>query len=92
MEVIVVDDPDKIEKLLVNIRQTPTLKHIVLINTEKLTDELVAKARENGLQIHSFDELQNDQTESVEDVEPKADDLYIICYTSGTTGTPKGVM
>jgi long-chain acyl-CoA synthetase len=92
MEIIIIDHPDKIEKLLVNIEKTPTLKHIVIINAEKLTEELKNQAKEHNIQIHIFDELQNGPVDLHEDVEPKPDDLYIICYTSGTTGMPKGVM
>lgn len=72
------DNPDKIEKLLVNIENMSTLKHIVIINADKLSDDLDQKARKHGLRIHKFDDLQNDQTEIHPDVEPKPEDLYII--------------
>lgn len=88
MEIIVVDEFSKIEKLLVNVSKTPSLRHIVIINADKLTNELIQQAKKNNIQIHKFDELQNGQVELHKDVEPKPDDLYIICYTSGTTGTP----
>lgn len=76
--IIIVDDPDKIEKLLVNIDNMPTLKHIVLINADRLSDDLGTKARKHGLKIHKFDKLQNDQNDVHPDVEPSPDDLYII--------------
>lgn len=81
MAIIVVDESDKIEKLLINVSKTPTLKHIVIINSAKLDNQLVEKANENGIQIHTFDDLQNGNVELHPDVEPKPDDLYIICYT-----------
>lgn len=92
MQIIVVDEVDKIDKLLINVSQTPTLKHVVIINAEKLTNEHIEKAKAHNVQIHKFDEFQNGNGNLHPDVEPKPEDTYILCYTSGTTGTPKGVI
>ncbi|KAI6240163.1 Arachidonate--CoA ligase [Aphelenchoides fujianensis] len=90
MQAIVVDELDKVEKLLTNAAQTPTLKHIVLINHSKLTHALIEQAETAGIRLHKFrDLLTAGEREYHADVEPKASDLYIICYTSGTTGTPE---
>ncbi|KAI6235242.1 Arachidonate--CoA ligase [Aphelenchoides besseyi] len=93
MQAIVVDDLDKLEKLLTNAYEMPTLRHIVLINHEGMGNDVIERANAANIQIHKFDELlQIGEANIATDVEPKPDDLYIICYTSGTTGNPKGVM
>ncbi|KAL3078799.1 hypothetical protein niasHS_014581 [Heterodera schachtii] len=98
-EVVVVDDLVKLGNAL---KECPTtLKHAVLIDhalDEKQVEEARTKAKSVGVQLHSFDQLVGTETaqekteEETEDHPPKPNDTYIVCYTSGTTGTPKGVL
>ncbi len=57
----------------------PTLKHIIIVG-EAYNDQL------------SYDDLMRDSSTNL-DIEPtKKDDMAFFCYTSGTTGNPKGAV
>jgi long-subunit acyl-CoA synthetase (AMP-forming) len=47
-----------------------------------------------GLRLHYFYDIieEGSKTEGIALKEPKKDDIYVIGYTSGTSGNPKGVM
>ncbi|KAE9550027.1 hypothetical protein FO519_006755 [Halicephalobus sp. NKZ332] len=94
IEVIFVDDISKIKKLLDSASQMPSLKHIVLISKEsKALEPVESLAKSQNIQLHLFEEIRRlGETSLVDDIPPRPDDLFIICYTSGTTGNPKGVM
>lgn len=67
-----------------------SLKNIVLVNgnVEKYFDQ----AKEVGIEILDYESLMEKPAPNVDVRAPSEDSLFTICYTSGTTGNPKGVM
>ncbi|CAK6965008.1 long-chain-fatty-acid--CoA ligase 5 [Scomber scombrus] len=79
---VLCDNQSKVETLLQNREkgQTPVLKIIIVM--DPFNSELVERGTKCGVDVVS-----------IQDVEPpKPEDLSIVCFTSGTTGNPKGAM
>ena len=70
-----------------------SLKIIVSYDASACTDELVEKAKAAGVTLLSYDAVVGEgRAKPVEPSPPKSEDVQTICYTSGTTGMPKGAM
>lgn len=64
-----------------------------LVIAGAMPDEaVVTEAAEAGINIVSFDYLVETPAPEVEVRHPTRQSIITICYTSGTTGNPKGVM
>ncbi|KAJ3259675.1 hypothetical protein HK103_001936 [Boothiomyces macroporosus] len=88
---IVAATSDKAEFLLQMIDKLPTLKTIVLMDN-KITDK-IKKFKKGGVEIVKLEELETEGSRNVKDrVVTNADTIATICFTSGTTGLPKGVV
>ncbi|KAM6941053.1 long-chain-fatty-acid--CoA ligase 1a isoform 2-T4 [Lycodopsis pacificus] len=89
---VICDVPEKAQVILDCVgEKRRTVKTIVLI--EPFDSELVTRGRECGIDILSLKEFEalgkaNLQTP----VAPTPEDLALVCFTSGTTGNPKGAM
>jgi len=68
-----------------------TLNHIVVVGPIP-ESSIIAEAQEAGICIISYSSLFEGSAPEVVVEAPKRDSLITICYTSGTTGNPKGVM
>ncbi|XP_011357600.1 long-chain-fatty-acid--CoA ligase 5 isoform X1 [Pteropus vampyrus] len=67
------------------------LKIIILMNS--FEDDLKQRGEKSGIEILSFSEAENIGRENFrKPVPPTPEDLSIICFTSGTTGEPKGAV
>uniref|UniRef100_A0A667ZR71 Long-chain-fatty-acid--CoA ligase n=1 Tax=Myripristis murdjan TaxID=586833 RepID=A0A667ZR71_9TELE len=78
---VICDVPDKVKLILDCVAgRKHTMKMIIVM--EAFESDLVTRGKECGIDILSLKEIEP----------PKPEDLALICFTSGTTGNPKGVI
>lgn len=91
INIVICDKNVKVKSLLDHIKETPKLKKIILM--EEISDENRKLAKEAGIEIMSYADVESLGEQNPQKQKPaKPTDLCVLCYTSGTTGLPKGAM
>ncbi|NWT36143.1 ACSL1 ligase, partial [Chroicocephalus maculipennis] len=93
LSLVFCDKPDKAQLLLTNVEkgETPMLNTIVIM--ESFGVDLVERGKKCGVEVFSMRELEElGRAHRQKPMPPKPEDLAVICFTSGTTGNPKGAM
>ncbi|XP_030293803.1 long-chain-fatty-acid--CoA ligase 6 isoform X1 [Sparus aurata] len=90
---VICDKVDKAQVLLDNVerKETPGLRRIILMDA--FDSALVEHGKCCGVHVQAMQEVEAQGREHHRNpIPPVPDDLSIVCFTSGTTGNPKGVM
>ncbi|XP_041846314.1 long-chain-fatty-acid--CoA ligase 1-like [Melanotaenia boesemani] len=89
---IVCDVADKVSLVLDCVKDTThSVKTIIVMETP--TAGLIERGRQAGIHILSLQEMETlGKSNHQLPVPPRQDDMAVICFTSGTTGHPKGAM
>lgn len=87
----------EVEKLAQVKQQTPAMPFTNVVVVNGVTEEVSKRAEEVGLRILSFATVEAVGAERIattgfQQCPPNPDDVATFCYTSGTTGNPKGAM
>ncbi|KAG8134713.1 putative Long-chain-fatty-acid--CoA ligase 1-like protein [Naja naja] len=91
--VVFCDKSEKAELLLDSTEkgEIPSLKTIVIM--DPFDRDLVARGKKCGVDIISMKEIEaSGRAHKHKPVLPQTEDLAVICFTSGTTGCPKGAL
>uniref|UniRef100_A0A5F8HLF8 Long-chain-fatty-acid--CoA ligase n=1 Tax=Monodelphis domestica TaxID=13616 RepID=A0A5F8HLF8_MONDO len=90
---VVCDTPQKATVLLDNVEKRLTLGLKMIILMDPFEDSLKERGEKLGIEILSLYDAEALGKENFrKPVPPKPEDLSIVCFTSGTTGDPKGAM
>ncbi|XP_064177233.1 long-chain-fatty-acid--CoA ligase 5 [Anguilla rostrata] len=90
---VLCDKQEKADILLSNCEKelTPVLNTIILMDA--FDPDLIERGSKCGVDILSLREVETLGKDNKKDpIPPKPEDLSIVCFTSGTTGDPKGAM
>ncbi|CAN9508741.1 unnamed protein product [Ophioblennius macclurei] len=90
---VICDNHSKAEVLLQNRENglTPVLKTVVVMDA--FGAELVERGTKCGVDVVSMQDVEAlGKSHHQKPIPPKPEDLSIVCFTSGTTGNPKGAM
>ncbi|XP_038860534.1 long-chain-fatty-acid--CoA ligase 6-like isoform X2 [Salvelinus namaycush] len=90
---VICDKPEKAQVLLGNVerQETPGLKRIILM--DPFDPALLEEGAGCGVIVQSIQDVEDLGRENHrKPLPPTPEDLSIVCFTSGTTGNPKGVM
>ncbi|XP_053317916.1 long-chain-fatty-acid--CoA ligase 6 isoform X1 [Spea bombifrons] len=90
---VICDKPEKARLLLDHVEkgETPGLRSLVLM--DPVDQQLVQRGRSCSVRLQTMQELEECGKKHMRPpVPPKPEDLSIVCFTSGTTGNPKGAM
>ncbi|KFM80190.1 Long-chain-fatty-acid--CoA ligase 1, partial [Stegodyphus mimosarum] len=91
ISILICDVEAKARSLLEKRDNYPCLKQLVVMN--EVSDEVKELARKMEVNLHLFNEIEKrGKLNPSPTVAPSPSDIATICYTSGTTGDPKGVM
>jgi len=92
LKIIVVDNNQKV-KLLLDGVQLGKFTIDLLVVMKEPTKDLQDIADEHNIQLKTFEQIRSLGKDNLKEfVPPKPSDLHTICFTSGTTGMPKGAM
>uniref|UniRef100_A0A8I3WU66 Long-chain-fatty-acid--CoA ligase n=1 Tax=Callithrix jacchus TaxID=9483 RepID=A0A8I3WU66_CALJA len=93
LSLVFVDKPEKAKLLLEGVENklTPGLKIIVLMDA--YGSELVERGKKCGVEVISMKAMEDLGRANRQKPKPPApEDLAVVCFTSGTTGNPKGAL
>ncbi|XP_072191593.1 long-chain-fatty-acid--CoA ligase 1 [Excalfactoria chinensis] len=93
LSLVFCDTPEKAKLLLTAAEkgETPILSTIVIM--EPFGTDLVERGKKCGVEVFSMREIEElGKAHRQKPMPPKPEDLAVICFTSGTTGNPKGAM
>ncbi|NXL61472.1 ACSL1 ligase, partial [Chordeiles acutipennis] len=93
LSLVFCDKPEKAKLLLTSVEkgETPILNTIVIM--ESFGMDLVERGKKCGVEVFSMREMEElGRAHRQKPMPPKPEDLAVICFTSGTTGNPKGAM
>jgi fatty-acyl-CoA synthase len=89
-QVVIVDD-SLVGLLAPHLPQMETVRHVLVAGPDAAAADLDS-LRASGKDVQLYDDLLADQSEEFDWPEVDERDAAAMCYTSGTTGNPKGVV
>jgi fatty-acyl-CoA synthase len=88
----VIVDPTLVPLLAQVLGNAGTIRHVLVTGPAESAGEHAAQLAGPGREVHSYEDLLGAMPESFTWAEPDERSAAAMCYTSGTTGLPKGVV
>jgi fatty-acyl-CoA synthase len=89
---VVIVDATLVPLLAQVLPHAPTIRHVLVTSSDDVTASPADDLAGAGRQVHSYEELLAAQPDSFDWPELDERSAAAMCYTSGTTGQPKGVV